>query len=114
MGLSRRGKRCGKPGLLVVGDRPSRQPIIARRADQVRVVFVGSFGLYPKGTMRARAVPLARELRRLGHEVVVVIPPWDYPPHSGKTLFREGVPVINLQVSRNPPAAWYLPTALAL
>jgi glycosyltransferase involved in cell wall biosynthesis len=40
----------------------------------VRITIVGNFGLGYKGTMAARAVPIARELGRLGNKVTVLVP----------------------------------------
>lgn len=45
----------------------------------MRIAMIGPFGLQPKGTMRVRALPLARELVALGHAVKVVMPPWHTP-----------------------------------
>ena len=39
-----------------------------------RITMVGNFGLSDKATMSARALPLARELARLGHKVTVILP----------------------------------------
>lgn len=44
-----------------------------------RVVMVGNFGLTRKGTMRARALPLARALARRGHSVTVFLPALNEP-----------------------------------
>ena len=40
----------------------------------MRIAMVGNFGLGYKGTMAARAVPIARELVHLGHEVTMFVP----------------------------------------
>lgn len=48
-----------------------------------RVVMVGNFGLTGKGTMRARALPMARALASRGHAVSLVLPG---PPESTGAL----------------------------
>jgi glycosyltransferase involved in cell wall biosynthesis len=40
----------------------------------MRIAIVGNFGLGYKGTMAARAAPIARELARRGHEVELFLP----------------------------------------
>ena len=72
------------------------------------IVFVGPFGLQPKGTVSARAVPIARALARRGHSVAVVTPPWDNPQDSGKSLCLDGVPVVNIRLPLRLPLIWYL------
>ena len=61
----------------------------------MRLVFLGPFGLAPKGTMRARALPLARALARLGHEVTVIMPPWQRPEEAGRA-WEDAVPGLRL------------------
>lgn len=61
----------------------------------MRLVFLGPFGLAPKGTMRARALPLARALARLGHEVTVIMPPWQRPAEAGRS-WEDAVPGLRL------------------
>jgi len=53
--------------------------------------MVGTFGLAPRGTMRVRALPLARALAARGHQVLVVMPPWHTPEEGGMTWDQEGV-----------------------
>ena len=67
-----------------------------------RVVIVGNFGLRTKGTMLARALPLAGVIRAAGYEVAVVVPPWDSPGDSGRRQLVAGVPVYHTLVP--PPA----------
>ncbi|MBK8541843.1 MAG: glycosyltransferase [Ardenticatenia bacterium] len=61
----------------------------------MRLVFLGPFGLAPKGTMRARALPLARALARLGHEVTVIMPPWQRPEEADRA-WEDAVPGLRL------------------
>jgi len=53
--------------------------------------MIGPFGLHPKQTMRSRALPLAKELSRRGHEVCLFMPPWHTPKEADKTWQEEGV-----------------------
>lgn len=57
----------------------------------MRIVMIGPFGLDPKGTMRARALPLARELAARGHAVKLVMPPWHTPQEAGRSWEEAGV-----------------------
>jgi len=62
----------------------------------MQIVFVGPFGLQPKGTMSGRALPLAQALVASGHQVTVLIPPWDDPDRAGLAWEDMGVHVINV------------------
>lgn len=53
--------------------------------------MIGPFGLHPKQTMRSRALPLARELTRRGHQVCLFMPPWHTPEEADKTWQEDGV-----------------------
>lgn len=61
----------------------------------LRIAFIGAFAFSPKGTMRARAHPLAAELVKLGHEVTIFLPPYDNPADLGRVWEQEGVRVWN-------------------
>jgi glycosyltransferase involved in cell wall biosynthesis len=67
-----------------------------------KVVFVGNFGLWRKGTMGSRALPMARELRAAGHEAVLVVPPWDAPEEADSVVRPWDVPVRNVPIRRGP------------
>ena len=67
----------------------------------MRIVMVGNFGLRTKGTMVARALPLARALARRGHQVCLTLPPWDSPEDAGREEVVDGIPVL---YTRLPPA----------
>ncbi len=54
----------------------------------MRIVMVGPFGLHLKGTMSVRALPLAQALAGRGHEVTLLLPPWDCPEDSGRCWFE--------------------------
>jgi glycosyltransferase involved in cell wall biosynthesis len=62
----------------------------------MKIVFLAPFGIRPKGTVIARMLPLAAELQTLGHEVVIVAPPYTNPEDSGKVETVRGVKVKNV------------------
>lgn len=62
----------------------------------MKIVFIAPFGIRPKGTVLARMVPLAAELQGLGHEVVIVAPPYTNPEDSGKVEVVRGVSIKNI------------------
>lgn len=65
----------------------------------MRLAFVGGFAFSPKGTIRARAHPLAKELVRRGHEVTIFLPPYDNVADSGREWHQDGVRIVNVGVS---------------
>jgi glycosyltransferase involved in cell wall biosynthesis len=66
----------------------------------MRIAFICGFAWEPKGTVRARAFPLAAELVKRGHEVAIFLVPYDNPNDSSKEEVLEGVRIVNMQVSR--------------
>lgn len=80
----------------------------------MKIVFLAPFGIRPKGTVIARMIPLAVELQALGHEVVIVAPPYTNPEDSGKTEVVQGVRLRNIalgpkhKVLAAPILAWRL------
>lgn len=62
----------------------------------MKIVFLAPFGIRPKGTLIARMLPLAVELKRLGHGIVIVAPPYTNPEDSGKTETVNGVTLRNI------------------
>ena len=64
----------------------------------MKIVFLAPFGIRPKGTVIARMVPVAVELQALGHEVVIVAPPYTNPEDSGKTELVRGVRLVNVEL----------------
>lgn len=68
----------------------------------MRIAMIGPFGLEPKGTMSARALPLARALVKRGHAVKIALPPWDHPGDSGYSFEDHGVQVENISLPRMP------------
>lgn len=69
----------------------------------MKVVMVGPFGLKPRGTMSRRALPLAKELAARGHQVEVVLPPWDCPEESGRCWEEDGVSISNIALPSSVP-----------
>lgn len=80
----------------------------------MKIVFLAPFGIRPKGTVIARMIPLAVELQALGHDVVIVAPPYTNPEDSGKTEVVRGVRLCNIllgpkhKVLAAPLLAWRL------
>ncbi len=69
----------------------------------MKIVFIGPFGLQPKGTMSVRALPLAQALVNKGHTVTMLIPPWDDPARAGQRWETGGVQIINMPL---PAGIW--------
>lgn len=57
----------------------------------MRIAMVGPFGLHPNKTMRSRAFSLARGLVLRGHQVRILMPPWQTPGEANKQWQEEGV-----------------------
>jgi glycosyltransferase involved in cell wall biosynthesis len=74
----------------------------------MKIVFVGPFGLQPKGTISVRAMPLARALAERGHTVTVLIPPWDDPQRAGQTHTDGRVTVENLPLPASIPLLFHI------
>ncbi len=73
-----------------------------------KVVFIGPFGLQPKGTMRVRALPLAKALAGRGYTVTVLLPPWDDPERAGQVWVEDGVQIINVPLPPRLPLLFHL------
>jgi len=80
----------------------------------MQIVMVGPFGLRPKGTMSARALPLAKALVGRGHRVTVLLPPWQNPEDDGRCWEENGVAVENIALPPRTPGLFHLLTALRL
>lgn len=65
---------------------------------RLRAVLVGGFGMQLKATMAYRALPLGQELAARGHDVTLIVPPWDHPEDAGRTWEAGGVRVVNTPV----------------
>jgi glycosyltransferase involved in cell wall biosynthesis len=73
----------------------------------MNVVMIGPFGLRPKGTMRVRALPLAKTLAARGHSVALLIPPWDHPADAGREWEEDGVWVVNVPLPPRLPLLFH-------
>ena len=80
----------------------------------MRIAMVGPFGLAPKQTMAARALPMARALVRRGHVVTILLPPWSNPAASGLCFADAGVAVVNLTLPPSIPVIFQLALTLGL
>lgn len=58
-----------------------------------RLVLIAPFATQPKATTRARVLPLARALAGRGHDVTVLVPPWDCPQEAGREENQGGLRV---------------------
>ena len=61
------------------------------------------FAWEPKATTSCRAYPIAEALARRGHEITMLVSPYDNLGESGKSFQREGVLVRNLRI---PGRSW--------
>jgi len=87
-----------------------------RKTYQVRgiamnIVMIGPFAFTPKGTVSARTFYAARALVKRGHQVTILIPPYDNLTDSGKQWTRDGVQVVNMVIRRVTPIT---PVTIAL
>ncbi len=80
----------------------------------MKITMVGNFGLWYKGTMGARALPMARALVAAGHEVCMVVPPWDDPRSSGAEDRIDGVRIANVKLPPHIPLLWHALLTLSL
>ncbi|NJD39505.1 MAG: glycosyltransferase family 4 protein [Geobacter sp.] len=64
----------------------------------MRIVFLAPFGIRPKGSLQARMLPLAKELQRIGHDLVIIAPPYTNPEDSGLVEVVEGVTLRNIRL----------------
>jgi glycosyltransferase involved in cell wall biosynthesis len=64
----------------------------------MKVAFICGFAWAPKGTVRARAHPLAVELQRRGHEVRIITVPYDNVAYSDQRMEVQGVSVRSIFV----------------
>jgi glycosyltransferase involved in cell wall biosynthesis len=75
------------------------EPANVRDRHAPSVVMLGTFGLRPKGTMSARALPLAQELAARGWRARLVLPPWDAPADAGRVEQADQVTVEHVRLS---------------
>ncbi len=74
----------------------------------MRIVFIGPFGLRPRGTMSVRARPLAHALAARGHAVTLLLPPWQNPQDAGRCWEEAGVRVENIPLPPRVPLLFHL------
>lgn len=74
----------------------------------MRVVFVGPFAFYPKGTVPVRMLPLAKLLQQDGNAVEVLLPPYDNEADSGRSFRVDGVRVCNVVIPKSRLPLKYL------
>ena len=70
--------------------------------------------MQPKRTMAVRALPLARALAARGHEVLIVLPPWDHPQDAGWEWVETGLRVYNVRLPLHAPVLFHILLALRL
>ena len=63
----------------------------------MRIVMVAPFSVYPKGTVSIRMLPIATMLAKRGHNVSIVVAPYDNSSESGKEYVLEGVKIYNIK-----------------
>jgi glycosyltransferase involved in cell wall biosynthesis len=76
-----------------------------RIMSQLRIVMLAPFGIRPKGTLRARMLPLAQALERRDYRVSIVAPPVQNPQDAGRRDVYEGVPVTHTALPSLPGPA---------
>jgi glycosyltransferase involved in cell wall biosynthesis len=69
------------------------------------IAMIGPFAFKPKGTVSARAFFMARALAKRGHQVTILMPPYDNPADSGRAWEQDGVHLENMVQRRND--AWH-------
>ena len=80
----------------------------------MRIVMIGPFGMYPRSTMRVRALPMAKALTVRGHQVVILLPPWQNREDEGVEWEDDGVAVSNIRLPPPVPGLFHLFTAARL
>lgn len=67
----------------------------------LRIVMIGPFAFQPKGTVSARAFFIGRALVSCGHQVTILMPPYDNPADSGRVGEQDGVRLENMVLQRD-------------
>ncbi len=94
-------------GIAVCGGTSGAEPPhVTLSPAALRVVMIGPFGMRPRMTMRMRALPLATALAARGHQVTMLLPPWQNPEDAGRTWEEEGVHIENVALPRGVPG-WF-------
>ncbi|MCW1968177.1 MAG: glycosyltransferase family 4 protein [Anaerolineae bacterium] len=71
----------------------------------MKIVFIAPFATTPKATVSARMIPIATALVAQGHQVNILIPPYDNVADSGQVWLYSGVSVENVKLGSNPNSA---------
>ena len=74
----------------------------------MRVVMIAPFATFPRGTFRIRMLPIAKRLHKNGHDVKIVVPPYDNVSQSGLAYEIDGVYVENIIFTDIPVARYFL------
>ena len=67
----------------------------------LKIVMIGPFAFKPKGTVSVRAFFIARALAKRGHDVTILMPPYDNLTDSGRVWEEDGVRLENMAIQRN-------------
>lgn len=66
----------------------------------MRLACIAPFGFAPKNTTGRRLLPMARALAARGHDVRVIVPPYDDPANYGRAWKDAGVEIVCLKRPR--------------
>jgi len=92
----------------------SLRPLPSALFPSSHIVMIGPFGLRPRMTMAARALPLAKALVKRGHRITMLLPPWQNPADSGRTWEDEGVRIENMALPAGVPGWFHTRLSAAL
>jgi glycosyltransferase involved in cell wall biosynthesis len=67
----------------------------------LNIVAIGPFAFKPKSTVSVRAFFIARALAKCGHQVTILMAPYDNLADSGRVWEQEGVRLENMTLRRN-------------
>lgn len=67
----------------------------------MNIVIVGPFAFKPKGTVSVRALQMAKALKARGHEIKIILPPYDNLDESGKEYKVDGINIYNVNIPRS-------------
>lgn len=67
----------------------------------MNIVIIGPFAFKPKSTVSARALLMGQALVKRGHQVTILLPPYDNVDDSGKAWTQEGVLLENMVLPRD-------------
>jgi len=68
----------------------------------MRIVMIGPFAFHPQGTVPVRMMPMAEMLDSRGHQVSVVLPPYDNLAESNKQYKVGHISVCNVGIPKVP------------